>query len=155
MDSIKVNGFVTYTLRDIHGIIKVKRVGVPNLVTNTGKAEIASLIAADNPGSATAFDYIGIGISSGQSASDTELASEIVTAGGERGTATGTLQTTTVADDTMVLTKTFTFTAGFIITESGIFNAASAGTMLSYQSFTEINVISGDTLTMEWKIQFS
>lgn len=155
MDSIKVKGLVTYTLRDRYGTIKDKREDVPNLIANVGKAAIASLIATDNPGSATAFDYIAIGISSGQSATDTILASEITTLGGERSAATGTLQTTTVTDDTLVLTKTFTFTGGFAVTESGIFNAASAGTMLSYQSFTAINIVSGDTLTIEWKIKFA
>lgn len=155
MDEIKVKGFVTYTLRDKYGKIKDKRVDVPNFLTNAGLAAIASLIATDNPGSETSFDYIAIGISSGQSAASTTLASEITTNGGERGTVTGTSQTTTVTDDTIVFTTTFTFTGSFAVTESGVFNASSAGTMLSYQDFTAINVVSGDTLTMEWKIKFA
>lgn len=155
MDEIKVKGLVSYTVRDRYGKIKEQRKDVPNFVTNTGLAAIASLIATDNPGCETTFDYIAIGISSGQSASSTTLASEITTDGGERSTAVGTAQTTTVTDDTLVLTHTFTFTDTFAITESGIFNAASAGTMLSYQDFTAINVISGDTLTIEWKIKFA
>jgi hypothetical protein len=153
--AMKTNVHLTLTAPD--GTVKAVR-DVSNLVTNAGFAEVASLILADNPDSATAFDYIAIGTGSGQAATDTTLATEITTNGGERrggANATGTTVTTSVTDDTAQLTTTFTFTGSFAVTESGVFNDASTGTMLCYQDFSAVNVASGDQLALTWKIQMS
>lgn len=148
---------VHMTLTDANGNVKAVR-DLSNLVTNGGFAEVASLILEDNPDSATAFDYIAIGTGSGQSATDSTLATEITTDGGERrggADVTETTVTTSVTDDTAQLTTTFTFTGSFAITESGVFNDASAGVMLCYQDFSAVNVASGDQLALTWKIQMS
>jgi hypothetical protein len=63
------------------------------------------------------------------------------------------LQTTETAGDTAQLLNTFNFTTGgtFAVTESGVLNAASTGTLLARQVFTAINVASGDSLQVTWK----
>jgi hypothetical protein len=49
----------------------------------------------------------------------------------------------------------WTFTAGFAITEEGIFDSTtvSGSHMLAYQSFSAINVVSTDQLTVTHKYQ--
>jgi hypothetical protein len=63
------------------------------------------------------------------------------------------LVTTTITNDTAQLTKTFTVTGSVAVTESGVLNAASAGTLLCHQVFSAINVASGDSLAVTWKVQ--
>lgn len=118
-----------------------------NTITNVGHAAANGRIS--NIGSYSPFVNIAIGIGTqGTPATSTALASESTTVGAARGAATATQITTTVTNDTTQLVKTFTFTGGLAITEEGIFDSATAssGTMLAYQSFSAINVISGDTL---------
>jgi len=132
---------------------------VNNVITNAGLAEVAGLINSDQAGSLTAFDYIAIGTgTTAASASDTQLEAEIVGSGGERrggADVTGTRVTTTVTNDTSQWVTTFSFTGSFAVTESGVFNQASGGTMLSRQTFSAINVASGDSLQITWKVQCS
>ena len=121
---------------------------VDNVVTNVGKAEVAGLILTDIGG--TAFDYIAIGTGVvAATATNTVLGGEITTQGGERAAGTGTV----VSGSTAQLQVTYTFTDVFAVTETGMFNHASTGTLLSRQTFAAVNVASGDLLTITWKIQ--
>jgi len=132
---------------------------INNTITNAGLAEVAGLINADQAGSLNAFDYIAIGTgTTSASASDTQLEHEITSGGGSRrggADVTGTRVTTSVTNDTSQWVTTFTFTASFAVTESGIFNQSSGGTMLARQTFSAINVTSGDSLQITWKVQCS
>lgn len=126
----------------------------PNLITNAGFAALAGLALVDVGG--TAFDYIAIGITNtAANVADTTLASEITTNGGQRAAGTGTRVTTSVTNDTAQLVLTYTFTGSFAVVESGVLNASSSGTLLCRQVFSAINVVSGDTLTVTWKVKFS
>ena len=122
------------------------------VVTNAGKAEVAALIGSDTSGSATPFDYIAIGTgTTSESASDTALANEQ-----QRAAATGSRVTVNVTNDTLQLVKdAFTFDGNYAITESGVFNASSGGTMLCRKTFDAINVTADDTLKVTWKITVS
>ena len=60
--------------------------------------------------------------------------------------------TTTVTNDTARLVGTITEAATLAITESGVFNADTAGTMLCRQTFSAVNVLSGDSLQFTWSI---
>lgn len=126
-----------------------------NLVTSAGKAGVASRIAG--AGAEAAFTYVAIGIGTTAAAiGDTTLVSEITTGGGARAVdASLTRETTTVTNDTAVIDYTFSFTSTFAVTESGVLNAAAAGTLLSRRVFSAINVVSGDSLQMIWKYQVS
>lgn len=141
-----LNQLAAYGLR-IPGITGgyVNELRLANLVTNAGLAGIASRINGD--GSAAVFNYIAIGTgTTAAAAGDTTLQTEITTNGGERASATVSRTTTTVTNDTARFVKTFTFTGSFAVTEAGVLNAASAGTLLNRQVFSAVNVVSSDTL---------
>ena len=160
---------VSYTLKDKNGKVKpifkrnwlgrllnvnighyVEKLVISNLVVSAGKAGVASRI--NGAGSESAFTYIAIGTgTNAASAGDTALQTEITTGGGARAAATCTRVTTDTTNDTAKLSKTFTFTSSFAVTESGVFNASSGGTLLARQVFSAINVESGDSITIEWE----
>jgi hypothetical protein len=128
----------------------VDKLVISNLVTNAGMATVAGLI--NGSGTPAAFTYIALGSgTTAAAATDTALETEITTNGGARAEAAVSLVTTDVANDTAQLVKTFTFTGALSITESGVLNAASDGSLLARQVFSEINVASGDTLQITWK----
>lgn len=146
-ETLGITGHVTIEhIRD--GKVIDKREG-PNLVVDTGLAEAAALLLTDASG--TDFDYIAIGSgSTSPVAGDTALETEV-----ERQSATGTQITTSVTDDTAQLQTTFSFTGTETLNETGIFNAASTGTLFARQTFSTVNVESGDDLQITWQIQFS
>lgn len=140
---------VEYVHRNAAGQV-LRKFTVSNLVVNAGWAGVASRI--NGSGAEAAFTYIALGVgTTAAAAGNTTLESEVVTVGGERAAATASRVTTDVTDDTAQLVHTFTFTGSLVITESGVFNAASAGTMLARQVFSAINVASGDSLQVTWK----
>lgn len=123
----------------------VSELRVANLVTSAGKAGIASRINGN--GSEAVFTYIAIGTgTTAAAAGDTALQTEITTGGGARANATASRTTTTVTNDTARLVNTFTFTSSFAVTEAGVLNAASGGTLANRQVFSAVNVVSSDTL---------
>lgn len=118
---------------------------ISNLITDAGKAGVASRI--NGAGSEAAFTYLAIGIgATAANAADTTLGSEITTNGGQRAAATASRVTTDVTNDTARLVLTYSFTGTFAVTEAGALNASSAGVLLNRQVFTAVNVISGDSL---------
>ena len=63
--------------------------------------------------------------------------------------------TATIADDTtQPMTTWWTFSGSFAITEECIIDSAtSGGNMMAYQSFSAVNVVSTDQLTVTHKYQ--
>jgi hypothetical protein len=125
---------------------------ISNLITTAGVSGIAARI--NGSGSPAAYTYIALGTgTTGAADADTQLEAEITTSGGARASATASLVTTDTAGDTAQLQVTFSFTTGgtFAVTESGVLNAASTGTLLARQVFSAINVASGDSLQVTWK----
>lgn len=118
------------------------------LVTNAGKAIITNRIK----GSGTEPTYIGIGTgSTAEAATQTALVGEVET----RVSGTTTQQTTTATNDTWQNTATLSITATRALQESGCFDASSAGNMFCRGVFAVINLVSGDTITPTWKVQFT
>ncbi len=149
MESVKLVGEIRLVLKDKHGNLKEDRI-IKNTITTVGKAELAGLMLIDISG--TAFDYIAIGTGTPGA---TALGGEATASGGARrggANVTGTRVTTTTTNDTAQWVTTFTFTGSLALTEEGIFNAASAGTMLASQSFAALNVANGDTLAITHKV---
>ena len=125
-----------------------------NLVTNAGLALVAGRI--NGSGSPAAATYIAVGTgTTSASASDTALETESSTSGLSRAAGTVSLVTTTQTNDTAQITKDFSVTGTVAVTEFGVLNASSSGTLLCHQVFSAINVASGDTLTITWKIAAS
>lgn len=124
---------------------------VSNLVTNAGKAAVASRI--NGSGGEAAFTYIAVGTGTTAAAvGDTTLETELAADGLTRAAATASRVTVDVANDGARLTKTFTVTGTQAVTESGVFNDASAGVLLARQVFSAVNVVNGDSLAVTWTI---
>lgn len=127
-----------------------------NLVPTAGKAAVASRINGN--GAEAVFDKIGWGTgTTSPAAGNTALEAEKDLSGGASTThvisaPTVSRVTTTVTNDTAQWVGTATATGTIAITESGVFNAATAGTLLCRQTFTAINVVSGDSIQFTWKV---
>lgn len=131
-----------------------------NGITDAGRAAVASRI--NGSGAAAAFTAIGQGTgTTAFSAADTALQTEVkadgTAASGVHALATASVTvsrvTTTVTNDTAQLVGTISETASIAVTESGVFNADTSGTLLARQTFTSVNVVSGDSLQFTWKIK--
>lgn len=145
-DSIKAKGVLQLTLIDENG--QIKQQDEHNLVVNTGLAYIASRM---KDATATAMSHMGVGTgTTAAAAANTALE----TALGARVTLDSTtIVTTTASDDSVQYVATFG--AGVstgAITEAGIFNALTSGTMLCRTVFPVINKGALDTLVITWKV---
>jgi len=124
-----------------------------NIFTNAGKAQMA-LLAGD--ATAVPFTYVAVGTSNtAVAATDTTLTAEIVDTGLSRAAGTVTRITTTVTNDTYQISKTFTATGSKTIEEVGIFNASSAGTMLSHALTGSKALTNNDTLAITYTLKFA
>ena len=152
MDGIKLVGEVEILVFDRFGNLK-RRLVLKNLITNVGYAQVAGLI---NGVVTTPFKYIAVGDGSSSSpgsctspsASDTALGHEVA-----RVQATTGRTTTSVTNDTATWSATFNFTSSYSLCEAGIFDSSSGGNMLSRVTYSVINVASGDSLVINWKVQ--
>lgn len=127
---------------------------IGNLVTTAGKAGAAGRLMGS--GAPAAFTYIAVGTgTTAAAAGDTTLQTETATSGLSRVSGTVSLVTTSTTNDTAQVTTTFTVSGTVAVTESGVLNASSSGTLLCRQVFSAINVASGDSLQITWKVQES
>ncbi|MEI8032788.1 MAG: hypothetical protein WCH05_05550 [Chlorobiaceae bacterium] len=151
--ALKITGQFILEMHDLEGNLVESR-QMQNLITSAGKAAIAGLVG--NTGAVTAFTYLAVGIGTTAAAiGDTALQSEITDTGLARAAATVSRQTTTVTNDTLQLTYTWTATGAKAVTELGALNAASSGVLLGRQVFSAINTSNGFGLTLTYKFQFS
>lgn len=150
MTNFKLTGIITFTIKDINGNVKDKFT-IKNTITDAGLAGIASRI--NGADSESAFTYLALGTgTTSPTTSDTALETEITDSGLARSSATATRETTNTTDDTAQLEHTWTATASKAITECGMFNASSGGTMLGRQTFTAKNIASGETINVKYGI---
>tara|TARA_B100001559_G_scaffold86124_1_gene71838 strand:- start:2756 stop:3181 length:426 start_codon:yes stop_codon:yes gene_type:complete len=138
-DGLKLTGKLTIALND--EIVQE----VPNLVVTAGKGYVASRI---KDASATAMSHMAIGTgSTAAAASQTALGSESARTG---------LTSTTVSGADIVYVDTFAAGTGTgAITEAGIFNASSGGTMLCRTVFSVVNKGASDAMTITWTVTVS
>lgn len=151
-NNLKLKGIYDFQIIGVDG--KVRDIWtVENLVTTVGFAQLA-LLAGD--ASATPFTYIAVGTSTTAAAiGDTTLVAEIVDTGLARAAGTVSRVTTTGTNDTFQITYTWTATGAKTIEEVGVFNAVSAGVMLSRALTTSKVVANGETLTSTYKLKFA
>jgi len=126
-----------------------------NIITDDGLAAIIRLVFEGL--TETKFGYLAIGVgTTTETASDTALETEIA-----RKSANVTQTTTDVTDDTALLEATFSSDDGLSgtddVSETGIFNDATAGIMLARKTFSPVTVNwdAGDTLTIKYYVQMS
>ena len=143
-DTVKMKGELRLTLTNPTGNI-TQEVVVPNLVVTTGKNYIASRI---KDASATAMSHMAIGTGS------TAAAAGNTALGSEAGRVA--LTSTTVTSNAVAYVATFPAGTGTgAITEAGILNASSSGTLLSRTVFSVINKGAADTLGITWTVTVS
>lgn len=146
IEKLKATGMVHIIQKDSFGKI-IKEFETPNLVVTTGKNYIAEkMVATTN--SPVSMTHMAIGTDTTTPAvGDTAL-----------GTQTGrvSLSASSVTDNAITYTATFPAGTGDgAITEAGIFNASSGGTMLCRTTFPVVNKASGDTIAITWVVTVS
>ena len=154
-ENVSMKGTVDVKLYDGVGKLKDER-HFDNLIVNSGIQGVAYLIAPFGGGSNTPFNYIALGTgTTAVSASQTSLVAEFPAGAGY---ARVNVPTASFSSSNNQLTLSATFGPGQAtgpISESGVFNAASGGTMLARQTFSAINKGQSDTLTVSWTITLS
>jgi len=120
-----------------------------NLIVSAGKNAAVKQILGDTSGGAqpAKFNYVGIGTGTTAEASgDTALQAEI---------GTRQQQTSPTFPATGQGQVVISFAAGNgtgAITEAGLFNASSGGTMLARKTFAVINKGASDVLQITWQV---
>jgi len=142
-DAIKVTGELRITVTNPEGNTK-QEVVIPNLVVTVGKNYIASRM---KDATATAMTHMEVGTGTTAAAvGDTTLQTAVASS-------RVTLTSTTVTTNSVAYVATFPAGTGTgALTEAGIFNASSAGTMLCRTVFSVINKGAADTLGITWTV---
>lgn len=144
-DSSKVTGMLNIVVRDDAGKIKDEYT-VPNLVVDTGLAFIASRMKDTTD---AAMSHMAVGTdTTAANAADTQLGTQL----GSRQAVTST----TVNSNSITYVATFAAGSGTgALTEAGLFNASSSGTMLCRTVFSVINKGAADSMTVTWTVTIS
>ena len=143
---MKATGKVNVVLKDEFGNVK-EDFTVNNLVVDTGLDFIASRM---KDATATAMSHMEVGTDNTAAASgDTALGAAV-------SSSRTALTSTTVTDNAVAYVCTFAAGTGTgALTEAGIFNASSAGTMLCRTVFSVINKGASDSMTVTWTVTIS
>ena len=147
-DSLGLRGQLTLTLRGPTGEVKETRT-VKNLVVNTGLAHITSRMT----GTAQAvMSHMGLGEgTTAAAAGDTAIESPL----GSR-KALGSMTVTGANNESVTYVTTFDpGEATGAVTEAGVFNNSTGGTMLCRTVFAVVNKGVGDTLQVTWATTLS
>lgn len=135
-DLLSMRGDVVIKLND--EVVLEKK----NLIVTAGKAFLASAVLNS---STSPFTYMAIGTGTTAAAvTDTALATELTRSA---------FTTSNVTSNVVTLTTTYAAGTGTgTLTEAGILNNSSGGTLLSRVVFSAINKGSADSLTITWTI---
>lgn len=141
-DTIKMTGELKITVTNPEGNVTQETV-IPNLVVSVGKNWIAGRMYDTGIPNEMSHMAIGTGTTAA-AAGDTAL-------GTEAGRVA--LTSTTVTTNSVAYVATFAAGTGTgAITEAGIFNAGTSGTMLCRTVFSVINKGAADTLGITWTV---
>ena len=136
-DGLKLKGKLTISLND--DVVQE----VDNLVVTAGKEFVASSILKTTSNSPAAMTHMAIGSGTNNpAAGDTALQTEL-----------GRVSLASSSASGAVVTYTATFGAGTgtgAVTEAGILNASSSGTLLCRTEFNVVNKGSADSMTITW-----
>ena len=144
-ENLKLSGQLNIVVKGKDGKVKEERTE-KNLVVTAGLTFIASRM---KDATASAMSHMGLG-----SGTTTEAASQtdLTTLLGSR----EALDSTTASSNTIVYVASFEAgDATGAVTEAGIFNAASSGSMLCRTKFNVVNKAADDTMNVTWTITLS
>jgi hypothetical protein len=141
-EELKLRGDVAIVLKDKDGNVKDSR-EIHNLVVSSGLEFICSRMAGTSAG---VMSHMALGSgTTAAAAGQTDLVSIL----GSR----------EALDSTSASSNTITYVSSFeageatgAVTEAGIFNAASSGTMLCRTVFAVVNKAADDTMSVTWTI---
>jgi len=146
LENIKAKGELRVVLTGADGAVK-EDVLLKNLVVATGLNFIVSRMKDATAG---VMSHMSLGTGTTAAANgDTTLGAEI------SGSRVGLTSTTVTANQ---ITYIASFAAGVgtgAVTEAGVFNANSAGTMLCRTVFPVVNKQAGDSMTVTWTVTVS
>jgi hypothetical protein len=146
-EEIKITGHVDIVVTDKHGFVKDTR-SVKNLVLTAGKEFIASSMLKTTTNSPVAMSHMAIG--SGTTAAaigNTGMESQL-----------GRVALASATSSGAVVTYTASFPAGTgtgAVTEAGILNNSTGGTMLCRTVFSVVNKGSDDAMSVTWTVTVS
>ena len=141
-ENLKLSGQIAIVLKDKDGNVKEERTE-KNLVVTTGLNYIASRM---KDASATAMTHMALGSGTTSAAAGQ---TDLVTLLGAR----EALDSTTVTANAVAYVSSFEAgDATGAVTEAGIFNASTSGTMLCRVVFSVVNKAADDTKTVTWTI---
>ena len=143
-EELKVTGGLKVEVKDKDGNVKDSR-QLKNLVVTAGLGYIASRM---KEATADVMTHMAIGTdNTAAAAGNTALGTEA---------ARQALTSTTVSSNTVEYVASFAAGTGTgAITEAGVLNAASGGTMLCRTVFSVVNKGASDSMTITWTITIS
>ena len=143
-EELKVTGGLKVEVKDKDGNVKDSR-ELKNLVVTAGLGYIASRM---KEATATAMSHMAIGTdNTAAAAGDTTLGTEA---------ARQALTSTTVSSNTVEYVASFAAGTGTgAITEAGVLNNSSGGTLLCRTVFSVVNKGASDSMTITWTITIS
>jgi len=143
---LKIRGKLEIILYGPDGGVKDREV-IKNTICAVGDAHVANKMSDAGE---VAMSHMAIGTGSGGGASSTALVSEL-----SRVALTSTTQGSGDNDNDVLYVGTWGAGVGTgAITEAGIFNDPTVGTILAYQSFAVKNKGALDSLVINWTITF-
>jgi hypothetical protein len=144
-EDLQATGQVLIQLLDAAGNVKEEH-KVKNLVVSAGKTYIAARMQGSAIPTVMGFMAIGTGTATPAVANTT------------LGVEAGRVALASFSSSSNQVTATATFPAGTgtgAITEAGIFNANSGGTMLCRTTFPVVNKAAGDSIAITWVVTVS
>jgi hypothetical protein len=140
-DFLSATGKLSIVVNDNAGNLK-QELNVTNLVVDAGLDYIASRM---KDATETAMTHMAIGSGTTDPApADTALQTQLGRV---------SLTSTTVTGNSVAYEASFPAGTGTgAVTEAGIFNASSGGTMLCRTEFAVINKAAGDSMTITWTV---
>lgn len=140
-----LHGYVMPVLRGPNSEIKALRGPFHNVITNAGKNDgIERLINATS--TPAIFNYVAIGTNAtAEQATDTALGTECAGSTRQQDTAATPDPPTTTGQQQLIVT----FAAGnctATVTEAGVLNASTGGTLLNHKTFGGVVKSAGDSL---------
>lgn len=144
--ALEVNGRKGYYTYEI--IEKSKK----NLLTDAGRDFIHNQAYTNTSAGTRGSGFVAVTTDAGApDAGDTTLASEITTGG--LGRADADTKTHTTGTNVTTIEHTYTASATHTaVVKSGLFNAASSGTLTHENTFTTVTLQSNDTLRVTWTL---
>ena len=141
-EDLKLRGDVAIVLKDKDGNVKDSR-EIHNLVVSAGLEFICSRMAGTSAG---VMSHMALGSdTTAAAAGQTDLLSIL----GSR----EALDSSTASSNTITYVSSFEAGEGTgAVTEAGVFNAASSGTMLCRTVFAVVNKAADDTMSVTWTI---